>query len=485
MKQTLLMERVKDQTRLAVIEDGALCELYEERPSTENLTGNIYLGRISNVLPGMNAAFVDIGLDKNGFLSASDVLPAAQGDSALSQSLVAMRIEKLVRPGQLLLVQVIRSQPGLKGPRLSCHITLPGRAMVLLAGIPHVGVSKKIEDEAERNRLRRLGMSLIDECGNGLIVRTAAKAASEESLRSEFQRLSALHASLVKRGKYAASPGCVYDDNELALRGVRDRLTDDVEAFWVDDEACHRRVLEYAEILAPELADRVILHRGPTPLFDLYKVDSQVDKALQRYVWLKGGGSLVIEETEALTVVDVNTGKNIGKHDADDTILATNCEAAHELLRQLRLRDIGGMIVVDFIDMRRESDRQALLSVLREGAAHDRNPVTVVDITPLGLVEMTRKRARQSLARQMTHVCAHCDGNGTVLSHEATARRALRALWRRRRGGDETPLQLEAEPAVCIWVKKIGLSKRDALKLVPDDSIAGGEYRFSPLQSDD
>lgn len=483
VKQILLMERVMDQTRLAVIEDGALCELYEQRPSGENLSGNIYLGRVENVLPGMNAAFVDIGMEKKGFLAAGDIRLFSQGDRALSTMLGKARIEKLVRPGQQVLVQVIRAQPGAKGPRLSCHITLPGRTMVLLAGISYVGVSRKIGDNCERARLRDIGLSLTGDGADGVIIRTAARGLDEAALRAEFTVLKAQWADLKRRAEYTAAPKLLHDDNDLALHAVRDRLTEDVEAVWTDDESCFDRMTALAGAMAPGLADRIQMHSGETPLFDLYRVDSQIDRALERYVWLKSGGSLVIDETEAMTVVDVNTSKNTGRRDADDTILDANCEAARELMRQLRLRDIGGMVVVDFIDMRREGDREKLMDVLRVYAEADRNRTRVVDITALGLVELTRKRVRQSLSRQLTHTCSACGGNGTVPSHETTARRAMRDLWRRRRAGDGTALRLEAAPAVCGWIKKIGLPEGGAVKLLPTDTMAAGEYRFTPMES--
>lgn len=483
MKQILLMERVMDQTRLAVIEEGQLCELYHRHPNDENLSGNIFLGRVENVLPGMNAAFVDIGMEKNGFLNAGDIPLFAQGDRALAGMLGRARIEKLVRPGQQLPVQVIRAEPGAKGPRLSCHITLPGRAMVLLAGIDHVGVSRKIAGGGERARLREIGLSMTRDGQDGVILRTAAQGMDAARLNAEWAALRAAWADMQARAKYAAGPMLIYDDNDLALHAVRDMLTEDVETVWSDDDLCYDRMKALAESMAPALANRIRRHAGDVPLFDLYRVDSQADRALQRYVWLKGGGSLVIEETEALTAVDVNTGKNTGKRDSDDTILANNCEAARELMRQLRLRDIGGTVVVDFINMRRESDREALMATLRECAANDRNRTRVVDITALGLVELTRKRVRQSLSRRLTHSCSACDGNGVVPSHEATARRALRDLWRRRRGGDDTALQLEAAPAVCGWVKKIGMPDGGRLELSPSQAHGEGAYRFTPVQS--
>ena len=480
MKQTLLVERVMDETRLAVVEDGQLMELYVERPGMENLSGNIYLGRVENVLPGMNAAFVDIGMDKNGFLAAGDIGVDARGHRALTAALEGARVEKLVRPGSQLLVQVIKSQPGGKGPRLSSHITLPGRLMALLCDVRYVGVSKKISDVAERERLRGLGLSLLDRGGAGLILRTAASGASEDDLRAEYERLSALWTELQNRAVHGVAPRMLHDDNALTLRAVRDRLGENTEALWADGDVLFDELRGLAGALAPAWRDRIQPHKGQMPLFDLYRVDNQASKALQKFVWLKSGGSLVIEETEALTVIDVNTAKNVGKKSAEDTIFRNNCEAAREIMRQLRLRDIGGIVVIDFIDMKDKAHREALLDVLRECAANDGVRVNVVGITALGLVELTRKRARQSLLRQLTHTCSDCGGNGVVPSHETSARRAVREIWRRRRAGESNPMLVEAAPPVCGWLRAIGVPQGGLVYVRPVEGMAAGEYEISP-----
>ena len=480
VKQTLLFERVMDESRLAVIEDSRLVELQIQRPDSENLTGNIYLGRVENVLAGLNAAFVDIGMDKNGFLAAGDIGVDVRGEGTLSEVLNRKRIERQVRPGQAILVQAIKSQPGGKGPRLSSHITLPGRLLVLLTDVPYVGVSKKITGDAERQRLHCIGAALMAEGGAGLILRTAAEGAGEAEIASEYAGLCALWKALQGRAAHITPPRRMHDDNDLALRAVRDRLGEKVDALWVDGEESFGELCELARNLAPAWLERIRLHDSATPLFDLYRVDAQAEKALQKYVWLKGGGSLVIEETEALTVVDVNTGKNTGKRDAEATIFENNCEAAREIMRQLRLRDIGGIVVVDFIDMKSPSRQEALLEVLRECAAQDSVRTNVVGITPLGLVELTRKKARQSLSRQLLHTCSECGGNGTVPSHETTARRALREIWRRRRAGEANPILVEANAPVCGRLKAIGVPEGGDVYLRAVADAAAGEYRLMP-----
>ncbi len=478
MKQTLLLERVMDQTRMAVVEDGALCELHIERPGSENLTGNIYLGRVENVIAGMNAAFVDIGTGKNGFLAAGAAI-TEHGEAGRGRE--PARIGDLARPGQPILVQAEKAQPGAKGPRLTCEIALPGRLMALLPFENGVGVSRKLTDAGERERLYHIGRALAGEQGFGMILRTAADGADEAALREEYARLSELWRDIRERASHNIGPRLLYNDNSLTLRAVRDRLGAQTDAIWTDDPEVYEEINGLARRLAPEYAERVRLHEGDIPLFDLYRVDAQADKALQKYVWLKSGGSLVIEETEALTVVDVNTGRNVGKRDVEQTILQNNLEAARELMRQLRLRDIGGIIVADFIDMAGDAQKQALLDALRACAALDANRTKIVGVTSLGLVEITRKKARQSLGRQLLHTCPHCGGNGVVPSHESTARRAIRELWRRRRSGDATPLLCEAAPEVCGWMRTIGAPEGGATCVLPESGLEAGEYRLSPV----
>lgn len=482
MKQTLLIERVMDQTRLAVIEDGQLAELLIQRPNDENLSGNIYLGRVENVIAGMNAAFVDIGTDKNGFLAAGDIGVDVRGDRALAETLNGARIEKLARPGQPILVQAIKAQPGAKGPRLSSHVTLAGRLLVLLTDVRYVGVSRKLPD-GERKRLHGIGERLLEAGGAGLILRTAAGGADEAAIALEYERLIGVWEDIRSRAEHGVAPKLLHDDNALTLKAVRDRLGEDTDALWADGADCYSELRGLASAMVPDYLDRIRLHDSETPLFDLYRVDAQADKALEKYVWLKSGGSLVIEETEALTAVDVNTGKNVGRKSAEETLFQNNCEAARELMRQLRLRDIGGIIVVDFIDMMSREHREALLNVLRECAARDSVKVNVVGMTGLGLVEMTRKKARQSLSRQLTHTCSDCGGNGHVPSHETAARRIQRDIWRRRRAGDGSPLLVEAAPEVCGWLAKLGVPGGGPIYVCPDRDRAAGDCDLSPADA--
>ena len=477
MVQTLLMERLRGETRLAVMEDGALCEMYIERPGGDDIAGSVYLGRVENVVPGMNAAFVDIGMERNGFLSAGDI---QIGDAALSKRLGGLRIEKLVRPGQELLVQVIKAQSGQKGHRLSCHVTLPGRGMVLLPEVGYAGVSRKIADPDERARLQGIARGLTGESGRGVIVRTAAAGMDGEALEKEYRALCAMWEDIETRAAHLTAPRKVCSNDSLTLRCARDMLNGDTDAVWVEGEALYREVLSTVGSLAPRWIDRVKLHKGQAPLFDLHRVDAQLEKALSKYVWLKCGGSLVIEETEAMVVIDVNTGKFTGSGDVEDTLYRLNREAAVEIMRQLRLRDLGGIIVADFIDMASPEHNEGLVELLKDLARRDRDRTTVVGMTGLGLIEITRKKQRRSLSKQLLHTCSDCGGDGRVPSHETTARRAIREIWRRRRMGNEGPLLVETCEPVAGWVRSIGVPEGGRVYGLAVKDMKPGEYTVSP-----
>lgn len=468
------------QTRLAVIEDGELCELYYERPGMEKLAGNIYLGRVENVLPGMNAAFVDIGLDKNGFLYAGDIRIDTRSEHGLADQLSRARIERMIRPGQEILVQVVKEPGGSKGPRISSHVTLPGRLMVLMPDVNYIGVSRKISGDAERARLYEFAHGLLKGSGMGVILRTAAEGVDTDTLTAEYQSMLKLWEGIRVRASHVVAPRLIHSDGSLVLRAVRDRLNEETEGIWADGSRLYDALRQCAGLLAPEWVDRIHLHSGATPLFDLYRVDAQADKCSGRHVWLKSGGSLVIEETEALTVIDVNTGKFVGKKSLDETIFQTNCEAAMEIMRQIRLRDLGGIIIIDFIDMDSEARKQELLEIMRTQAERDRNHTNIIGLTELGLVEMTRKKKRRPLSKQLMHICDVCGGNGIVPSHETTARRVVRDIWRKRRLGENNPILAEAAAPVVEWIESIGVPEGGPVYLLVADDLKEGAYRLSP-----
>lgn len=470
MKRELALERVASQTRLAVLEDGRLCEIYHERAAGGKLAGNIYAGRVQNILPGMNAAFVDIGLNKNAFLGAGDICLDVRDQQELKDQLESRRIEKMLRPGQMIVVQVVKEAGGSKGPRISCNLSLPGRLCVLIPNLPYAGVSKKISDEAEKRRLHRVAKEISRRYGSGVIIRTAGEGAPQAKIEAEYERLLALWKRIENVASHSATPALIQADGSLVVQTVRELLDESVSAVRTDDEALYRELVDCANMLTPALADRVQLLQTETPLFDLLRVDTQLDGAFNRQVYLKSGGTLVIDETEALTVIDVNTARFTGKRSLSETIFRLNCEAAEEIARQLRLRDIGGIIIVDFIDMDSAQQKEALLAHLREIMKNDRNHTNVLGITALGLVEMTRKKVRQPLRRQLARDCSCCLGSGREWTHESVAYWAVREIWRRRRMGDTTAYRICAGEKVCGWIRTIG---------VPQDTLldSGGTDR--------
>ncbi len=488
MDRELLVECSGNQTRLAVVEDGDLAEFYIERKGHEKLVGNIYKGRAANVLPGMEAAFVDIGLEKNGFLYAGDILvdktDFGLDPKALEQELKSLSIRKLVKVGQEILVQVIKEPGGSKGPRLTSHITLPGRLAVLLPTVGYVGVSRRIEIEDERARLRAMAEALKPQ-GMGLIVRTAAEGAQPADLERDILYLEKLWASISKRAAAAAAPALLHRDVSLVYRAVRDMLVNGVRSLTIDDEAQYALARSTAEMLSPELAQKVIHHAAEAPIFEPYRIDAQAEKALLRRVWLKSGGYLVFDYAEALTVIDVNTGKFVGRHSLSDTVFQTNCEAVSEIVRQLRLRDIGGIIVIDFIDMDRPEQRDQLLTLLRRELKKDRTKTNLVGITELGLVEMTRKKVHQPIHTLLMQPCACCQGSGRVPSDESVARAALNELRSRSAAGQSGAFLVETTPQVAGQMLLMGCRMRAKGYVLSNERRKGGDYIISPAAEGD
>lgn len=477
MEKRYLLESVMGETRLAVLEDGKLCEMHLDRPGEEKLTGSLYLGRVQNILPGMNAAFVDIGLEKNAFLYAGDI---PLDSPEIAARVKETRIERMIRPGQEILVQVIKEPGGTKGCRISSHITIPGRSTVLLPTMSYAGVSKKIADPEERERLYVIARRISEETGMGMIARTAAEGADEETLRRDYDRTRALWREIDARARCARAPKKIDSGGSLPMRMARDMLDESVCAIEVDGEGLFEETRRYVHALAPQYENALRLHTSETPLFDLYRVDGQMERAMSRLIRMKSGGTLVVDETEALTVIDVNTGKFVGKKSLDDTIFKLNCEAAAEIARLIRLRDVGGIIVIDFIDMILPEQREALLNLLREKMKEDRNRTNVVGFTGLGLVEMTRKKVRPPVMKQLMHQCPTCMGAGIVESHETTARRAIRLLWTRARQGGEGAYLIEAAPPVAGWIQKIGVPDGVRAYLMKMEQPPEGGFRLSP-----
>ena len=411
-------------TRVAVLENGKLVELYIERPLQHRVVGNLYKGIVANVLPGMQAAFVDIGLERNAFLYVDDIFtefndenpPPARGE-----------IQKLLKVGEEIMVQVIKEPFGNKGARVTGQVTLPGRYLVLVPGADYVGVSRRVESQVERERLRREAEKLRPE-NLGLIVRTVAEGVDLEVLEQDLQFLVQLWHRILSRFQQKTAPAIIYQDLALTCRIARDMFVEEFNSFLIDNELEYEKVGEILDYISPHLKSKVVFYRDPQPVFERYGIEKEIEKALEGQVWLKSGGYLVFDETEALTVIDVNTGRYIGRRNLADTILKTNLEAAEEIARQIRLRDIGGIIIVDFIDMSIEEHRQKVLGRLNESIKHDRTKTYVLGLTSLGLVEMTRKKVRQDLAAVLQQPCPYCNGVGRVLTPLVVSTRIEREL---------------------------------------------------------
>ena len=400
-------------THIAMLEGRSLVEHYvvRETDETTQIDGNLYLGRVQNVLPGMEAAFVDIGIPKNAVLYRGDVhFDADDVEGGIAQ---AARIEDVLRAGQLIVCQVTKNPIGAKGARLTQEVSLPGRFAVLVPNSSTIGISKRLGDN-ERKRLRKILDEVRPE-GHGLIVRTAAEGASAEDLKRDVAELAARWKSIEAEAAKSGRPGLLFRELDLAVRMLREELNGDYRGVLIDDENLYNQVRSYVGQVSPEMVERVE-HYNPTaenlPLFERYFVHEQLHKALDRKVWLPSGGSLMIERTEALTVIDVNTGKNVGKTNLEETVFKNNLEAAEEVAHQLRLRDIGGIIVIDFIDMEAKGHREAVAAQLRQALSRDKTRTQVFDISELGLVEMTRKRISEGLIESVSTPCSHCDGRG-------------------------------------------------------------------------
>jgi len=433
----ILVNVAPRETRAAILENGVVQELHIERTSRRGLVSNLYKGRVSRVLPGMQAAFVKIGLDRTAFLHAADIARSASDDTLANgaASLPPLEdIRRLVNSGDDILVQVIKDPIGTKGARLTTFIALPSRYLVYMPRGESIGVSARIEDEAERGRLKALlGELVTDAAAGGYIVRTAAQGASVESLREDMSYLARLWEHVRARAAEVPPGTVVHEDLPLTLRVLRDELARGVSRVLVDSAREHARMREFAAAFMPEAVPVVELYAGPRPIFDLHGVEEEIAKALDRKVPLKSGGHLVIDQTEAMTTIDVNTGAYVGHRNLEETIFRTNLEAAVSIARQLRLRNLGGIIIIDFIDMRDEPHRRAVLAALERALAPDRAQTHIVSLSPLGLVEMTRKRTRESLEHLLCEPCPSCEGRGFVRTPETVCNEIFREIVRQSR----------------------------------------------------
>ncbi len=428
MTEDLLVNITPHETRVALVQQGAVQELHIERTASRGRAGNIYLGRVARVLPGMQSAFIDIGLERAAFLHVADIWEAK---AAAGNGAPPLPIEKLLFDGQSVMVQVIKDPIGTKGARLSTQISIAGRMLVYLPQDPHIGISQRIENETEREQLRaRLQRLLPSEEQGGFIIRTMAEEASETDLGMDIAYLRKTWQHIIQHSKTVPAPAMLYEDLSLAQRVLRDFVNDDTTSIQIDSRENFQRLSEFGMTYTPSVLPKLLHYTGERPLFDLYGVEDEIERALGRRVDLKSGGYLIVEQTEAMTTIDVNTGSYVNGRNFDDTIFKTNLEAAHAIARQLRLRNLGGIIILDFIDMENAEHQQAVLAELHKALARDRTKVTVSDFSALGLVEMTRKRTRESLAHVLCEPCPACQGKGQVKTPRTVAYEILRELLR-------------------------------------------------------
>lgn len=502
MKQSIVINADSYETRIAILEDGELAELLVERAEQRRHVGDIYKGRVNAVLPGMQAAFVDLGLPKTGFLHASDLAESLgdledisdleeNGDRRRRRAHVP-KIEDHLKKGQEILVQITKESIGTKGPRVTQQVSLPGRFCVLMPGVDHVGVSRRIEDRGERQRIKAI-ISDLKPKSVGLIARTAGEGKGDPDFAADVKHLTKTWSKVDRKASSVKAPSLVHRELEMTASLIRDLFTEDVEEVVIDDKESFAETQAYLKAVSPELRDRVKLYRGRDPIFDAYEIEAQIEKTFERKVWLKKGGYICIDHAEALVAIDVNTGRFTGKKNQEETIFRTNMEAAHEVPRQLRLRDIGGIIVVDFIDMEIESNKRAVIDELRKELRKDRARTKAFAVSELGLVEMTRQRERSSLLHYYTEDCSHCGGLGKVPSPETMLVKLERAMRRVAAIGTDKRITLRVSPEVALFFVEqearrfAELEKRFRIQvdLKDDPQLKRGEMRVLTTKKQD
>jgi ribonuclease G len=454
----MLIESDPHQTRIAVLEDDRLTEIFVERHRHRGLVGNVYKGRVTRVLPGMQAAFVDVGLERDAFLYVSDVASdvEAMDELEIDESRVedhlnhhgSPSIDELLKPGQEIIVQVVKDPLPSKGARISTHVTLPGRYLVLLPTVKHFGVSRRIEDDAERERLLAM-IGQLQVPSGGLIVRTVGERKGTEEFETDLTYLSRLWEKIRQRSGKVSAPTLLHQDLDLALRVVRDLLRSDYTVLWVDGEETYERIVEFLDQVQPGLVGKVKLFRQEATLFEQFGIEEQIEAALKSKVWLKSGGYIVINPTEALVAIDVNTGRFVGQSNLEDTVLQTNLEAVQEIVRQIRLRDLGGIIVIDLIDMIEQEHREQVFTALEGELRKDRAKTKVLNISEFGLVEITRKRSRANLERLLTQPCPYCSGRGRIKSIATISLNLRKELLHLRGRMGQSEILLRVNPEIA------------------------------------
>lgn len=452
MATEILINATKYEVRLALVENGNLSEFHMQRPTERGLMGNVYKGRVVRVLPGMQAAFVDIGLERTGFLYVDDVCmrsnskefdPCITDCANTNVRAQGLHIEDLLVEGQEVLVQVNKDPIGTKGARLTCHITLPCRNLVFIPQTDHVGISRKIDDEEVRHELKEL-IEELRPPKTGFIVRTVARHASNEELQADMEFLLILWDDIVDKAGKLNAPALVHEDLDITLRSVRDFFSMDVDRLVIDNADAHANLLRHVQTFAPQLKERISLHSDKIPLFEAHNIEVEISRAIEKKVWLRSGGYIIIESTEALSVIDVNTGRYVGKSDLNKTIFKTNMEAAVEIAYQLRLRNIGGIIIIDFIDMEDDAHREELFATFKEAVKKDKARNNILKLSEFGLVQMTRKRNSENLHQLMCEPCHYCNGEGMIRSRRTICYDIFRTLERgnRKHRGEEITIKV-------------------------------------------
>src|SRR3990172_3317561 len=530
MKKDIIINSTANEHRIAILEDGRLAELFVEVPGKERMVGDIYFGKVAKVMPGIRAAFIDIGLQQDAFLHFSDIGDSLQEYNALfdddddeedekpqavhpqaptngsgtepsAQAGVAVdapppaRREERRRPevnlqkGHEILVQITKEPVGKKGVRVTSEISLPGRFLVLLPFDGKVGVSKKLNNFKERRRLRKLVRSFIPE-GFGAIIRTVAEGKSEEMIKQDLEELVRVWGNIEKAVKTEQAPSLVYKDMNTTSSVMRDLFSDSVEHVVIDDKKLFKEVRSYVQWVSPDMLDRLELYRGKEPIFDKHGVEKDIETLFSRKVWLKSGGYIYIEKTEAMTVIDVNSGRYAAKREQELNSLKTDMEAAREICRQLRLRDIGGIIVIDFIDLEDEKNKKKVYDEMKKELRRDRAKVTVLPMTEFGLIQMTRQRVRQSIHLSFSESCPTCGGTGLVQSKTTTINTIERWIRRFKSESREFRLELRANPTITAYLQEGKISRLTKIKfkffvrikLIPDSSLPVDEFRFTSLK---
>lgn len=501
MPNEILINSMPEEVRVGLLEGGQVVEFYVERKRDASLVGNIYKGRVVKILPGMQSAFVDIGLERAAFLYVADIRAdieeyapfLEEEEKEDSVELISRRgrpdlsIEELIQPGQEILVHVSKDPIGSKGARVTSYITMPGRYLVLMPNVEHIGISRRISDEKERARLKAIAET-IQPKGYGLIIRTASEGCSEEELKKDLEFLLLIWENIQGKKEKATAPALLYSDLDLVFRSVRDLLTQNVERLVIDSAEEYERIKEFVKTYFPKLLDKIVLYEGQEPIFDAFGIELDISRALGRKVWLKSGGYIVIDQIEAMTVIDVNTGKFVGKEGLEDTILKTNLEAVKEIAYQIRLRNLGGIIIIDFIDMERAENREKVFNAFIEAMKKDRAKNTILHISELGLIQMTRKRVRESLGRILCEPCPYCEAKGFVKSPRTLCYEIFRKITKLARRGSEKII-VTAHPSVAELLtdeERLGLEEienRYGIKVIIKESVTLHQenYEITPL----